>query len=145
MSARHVHSTAGRPARPRLAIVTARLDLDPAVSSRSRTSCPSSSPAPPPTVRPCWRSHPAATSASVGTAEVDLAAVAGQLAAEGADVVVAEGGPSLNGAVSDADLVDELCLTISPRTAGGTSTRLIAGADARRRDYELVSLLTEDD
>jgi riboflavin biosynthesis pyrimidine reductase len=41
--------------------------------------------------------------------------------------VLAEGGPTLNGALAAAGLVDELCLTISPLLAGGDAKRIIAG------------------
>ena len=42
--------------------------------------------------------------------------------------VQAEGGPHLNGALLDADCVDELDLTISPVLGGGTGPRLTASA-----------------
>ena len=48
------------------------------------------------------------------TGRVDLADALGQLAALGAAVVVCEGGPSLNGQLVAAGLVDELCLTLAP-------------------------------
>ena len=49
-------------------------------------------------------------------------------AALGASVVMAEGGPSLNGALVAAGLVDELCLTVSPHLVAGTSARVTHGA-----------------
>ena len=42
--------------------------------------------------------------------------------------VQSEGGPHLNGALLDADCVDELDLTISPVLCGGTGPRLTVGA-----------------
>ena len=43
--------------------------------------------------------------------------------------MVCEGGPTLNGALVAAGLVDELCLTLAPLVAGGDSPRIVAGAD----------------
>jgi 5-amino-6-(5-phosphoribosylamino)uracil reductase len=64
---------------------------------------------------------------TAGREDVDLAAALSALGAGGADAVVAEGGPHLNGSLAGAGLVDELCLTIAPRLVGGDSTRIVAG------------------
>jgi riboflavin biosynthesis pyrimidine reductase len=45
-----------------------------------------------------------------------------------AGVVLVEGGPNTNGQLVAADLVDELCLTVSPRLAGGDGLPIVAGA-----------------
>lgn len=55
------------------------------------------------------------------TAEGVLRAVG----AAGARVVLVEGGPSFNGQVVDAGLVDELCLSISPHLVGGPTPRIV--------------------
>ncbi len=47
----------------------------------------------------------------------------------GARVVVCEGGPSLNAQLVEADLVDEICLTVAPALVGGTSARLARHAE----------------
>jgi riboflavin biosynthesis pyrimidine reductase len=75
-----------------------------------------------------------------GRASVDLRAALGQLEA---DVVLAEGGPSLNGQLLAAHLVDELCLTVAPILAGGDARRIVVGDEAVT-DLELVHLLEED-
>lgn len=59
--------------------------------------------------------------------------------------VQAEGGPGLNGALLDADLFDELDITISPRLVGGDGPRLTVGATEAIRDFRLVQLLADDD
>ena len=59
--------------------------------------------------------------------------------------IMAEGGPSLNGALLEAGLIDELDLTVSPRLVGGSGPRLTTGADERVRDYRLGHLLSDDD
>ncbi len=62
-----------------------------------------------------------------GRGDVDLQAAVRQL--EGT-IVLCEGGPTLNGQLFAAGLVDELCLTISPRVVGGDAHRIIAGPSA---------------
>ena len=62
-----------------------------------------------------------------GERDVDLAAALGALAARGYARVLAEGGPSLNGQLAAAGLLDELCLTVSPLLAGGETKRILAG------------------
>ena len=62
-----------------------------------------------------------------GERDVDLAAALGALAERGFGRVLAEGGPSLNGQLAAAGLLDELCLTVSPRLVGGEAKRILAG------------------
>ena len=80
-------------------------------------------------------------SVRAGHGAVDLASALGQL--EGA-VVLAEGGPSLNGQLAAAGLIDELCLTIAPRLVGGEAKRIVVGAPAGEPMLELAQLLEED-
>ncbi len=73
---------------------------------------------------------------------VDLGAMLGRWPGR---VVLCEGGPSLNGALLGAGLVDEVFVTLSPRLVGGTSARLAHGPlDADPTEWELRHLLTED-
>lgn len=51
-------------------------------------------------------------------------AVIEELARRGARVVLVEGGPSFNGQLFDAGLVDELCLSVSPNLVSGSSARI---------------------
>jgi riboflavin biosynthesis pyrimidine reductase len=62
-----------------------------------------------------------------GERSVDLAAALAELGRRGWRAVLAEGGPSLNGQLAAADLLDELCLTLSPRLAGGGAKRILDG------------------
>ena len=63
-----------------------------------------------------------------GTDDVDLRVALEALADRGARSVLAEGGPSLNGQLASAALLDELCLTISPILVGGDAKRILSGA-----------------
>ena len=64
-----------------------------------------------------------------GERDVDLAFALGALAERGFARVLAEGGPSLNGQLAAVGLLDELCLTLSPRLGGGDAKRILAGPD----------------
>ena len=64
-----------------------------------------------------------------GERDVDLAFALGALAERGFARVLAEGGPSLNGQLAAAGLLDELCLTLSPLLVGGQAKRILAGPD----------------
>ena len=59
--------------------------------------------------------------------------------------VQAEGGPTLNGALFAADVVDEINVTTSPLTVGGTGPRLAAGGADHAHRFELAQLLTDDE
>lgn len=143
---RAARRAAGRtPGVPRLAIVTASLDVD-----LDRLS----GEGPPPLVFTTESSDEArradaATRAEVrvlGRDAVDVSAALRSLRADGVGVVVSEGGPTLNAALVEADLVDEWCVTLAPTVAGGGSPRVVSGAPAvvPPRDLELRSLLTQD-
>ncbi len=76
-----------------------------------------------------------------GIGQVDLAAALGRL---DADFVQAEGGALLNGALSAADVIDELNLTISPQLAGGDGPRVTSGSAQFSRKMRLAHVLEED-
>ena len=61
-----------------------------------------------------------------GETEVDLAAAVAELGARVGPVILAEGGPTLNGQLVAADVLDELCITVSPLVVGGSGGRMIA-------------------
>lgn len=66
-----------------------------------------------------------------GDAEVDVGAAMTELAARGAERVVLEGGPTLNGHM--AGLIDEVCMTIAPVLVGGDGPRIVTGGEETRR------------
>lgn len=82
-----------------------------------------------------------------GTDAVDLTDALSRLGEVGVAprFVQAEGGPTLNGALFAADLIDEINVTTSPLTVGGAGPRLATnGADHAHR-FELAQLLTDDE
>ena len=81
-----------------------------------------------------------------GRDRLDLAAAVarlGEVVGRDVGMVQAEGGPTLNGALVGADLVDELALTLSPMLAGGDASRTVAGAAELRHRFELAHLLVD--
>jgi len=62
-----------------------------------------------------------------GDDSVDMRRAIDALGERDARTVLAEGGPSLNGQLAAAGLIDELCLSLSPRLVGGDSKRILSG------------------
>lgn len=81
-----------------------------------------------------------------GTGRVDFAAAIGRLhqVADGCRVVQAEGGAALNGALIDADVLDEVNVTTSPANVGGSGPRLTTGAGDVRQRFELAQLAVDE-
>jgi riboflavin-specific deaminase-like protein len=117
---------AGRDPVPRVAVVSGRLDLDlgsslftehrPFVLTTEEGAAAASS-----------ALRDAADVLVCGSGRIDPAAAITGLAARGAGVILSEGGPSLNGQLLAADLLDEFCLTLDPSLAGGESGRIVHG------------------
>jgi len=132
---------------PTLVIVSGSLDLDP--GNRALVEAP---------VRPIVLTHsgapddrraalaPVADVIECGASVVDIARGLAALADRGLDHVLCEGGPHLFGALLAADLVDELCLTVSALLAGSGAGRIVADG---RRDIplamRLVHIIAADD
>jgi len=81
-----------------------------------------------------------------GTGGVDLAAAIGRLGeiTDTCRIVQAEGGAALNGALLDADILDELNVTTSPAAVGGSGPRLAADAGDHRHLFELAQLAIDE-
>ncbi len=131
VAARWAGLRAGRPDTPPIAVLSGRLDLDPAgplladAPAGARTIVITAESAPPD------RRAEVARHADViiaGEHEVSAAAAISALASRGYRKVLAEGGPHLLGQLAAAGLLDELCVTISPVLAGGLAGRIIQGA-----------------
>lgn len=86
-----------------------------------------------------------AESVRAGVGDVDMAAAPTEMRRRwGTEVVQAEGGPTLNGLLAAADLIDELNLTVSPQISGGNGPRLTAGAPAMAHRMTLTHVLEDD-
>jgi riboflavin biosynthesis pyrimidine reductase len=121
---------AGRPDTPPIAVLSARLNLDPEgpllaeAPAGARTIVITSESA------PAGRRAQIARRADVitgGQHEVSAAAAVTALAGRGYRDILAEGGPHLLGQLAGVGLIDELCVTISPVLAGGRAGRIIQG------------------
>ncbi len=130
-------------------MVSARLDLDPASSlissapPHARTIVITTAESPP-DLRAGLARH--ADVIVAGEKTVDLKAAVSALADRGHQRLLAEGGPHLFGQLVAADLVDELCLTISPLLAGPASGRIVAGSLAPDDPLPLaLAHIIEDD
>ena len=80
-----------------------------------------------------------------GERDVDLAAALGALAERGFAQVLAEGGPTLNGQLAAAGLLDEVCLTLSPLLVGGDAKRILSGPGLPGGQQWRLSSLCEQD
>ncbi|UYM04775.1 pyrimidine reductase family protein [Solicola gregarius] len=136
----------GLAPRPPIAVVSASLDLPEALVRKDSTAAPTiviTSAAAPADRLAHVREH--CDVVVVGEQTVDLAAIRPALSERGLNRVLCEGGPSLFGALVEADVVDELCLTIAPRLAADGAPRIAIGSVAVDRRLRLEHLLYEDD
>ncbi len=127
---------------PPLVVVSGRLELDP--DSPMFTDAPT---------RPIVLTHDASPEdrrealsehADVlvhGHGVLDLAAAREELAERGLTQLLCEGGPYLLGSLAAADLLDELCLTISPVLAGPGAGRIIDGGVTAPHELALAHVL----
>ncbi len=63
-----------------------------------------------------------------GEHDVDFARAVDLLGGLGVKQILAEGGPTLNGQLARAGLLDELCVTLSPVLVSGDAKRIISGS-----------------
>ena len=121
---------AGRTATPPIAVISGRLDLDPALELLT-VAPPDARTIVITTARIPERQRAAvAEHADVlvaGTEYVDLKTALAGLAARGYQRVLTEGGPHLLGQLTASGLLDELCLTVSPWLAGPGPGRILEG------------------
>lgn len=132
-------AAAGRAARPIIAVVSASLSIDPELELFAD-----------PTYRPIVftvddapraerrRLELVADVITAGTGGVDLDRAMAHLAAAGHRTVLSEGGPSINGQLIAADLIDEWNLTIAPMLVSGDAARAAHGGPVPElRSFEL--------
>jgi riboflavin biosynthesis pyrimidine reductase len=132
---------------PRLAVVTASLELDvttPVFADADRPPIVFTT-----TAAVARRGDAVASGCDLRASDgprVDLGAALRALRHDdGAAVVLVEGGPSINGTLTESGLVDEVCLSLAPLLVGGPSARLAHGAQTGPPEaLELRRVLTAD-
>ena len=136
----------GLPAQPRLAVLSRSLEISPqhpffaeAVVRPLVVTCADA---------PASRREELEAVADVivaGEASVDLTMMRDALAEAGLRQVLCEGGPHVFGALRDAGLVDEVCVTVAPRMVGGSAGRIMRGAREDDSTLRLVHALADDE
>ena len=136
---------AGRTAVPAVVVVSRSLDLDPAgrlfhgdVPTIVVTSSGS-----PPERRAALRA--VADVIEVGDDAVDLAAGLRALRERGVSLALTEGGPTLLAELVDVDLLDELCLTLTPVLGGDPVTMAVPTLLSRPLTRWALASAAEDD
>jgi riboflavin biosynthesis pyrimidine reductase len=75
---------------------------------------------------------------------MDLRRALTALGERGMRHALVEGGPGLNAQLAHARLLDELCLTLSPRVVAGDGPRILAGPELSQPLEPRVIQLLED-
>ncbi|MGJ0204014.1 pyrimidine reductase family protein [Leucobacter sp. gxy201] len=131
-------------AHPRMVIATNAFDLDPAMPVFAQAE-----------QRPLiLTSHVAAARRggdfaavadvlAAGDERLDIAEALRRLPERGLRRVLCEGGPQFFGALLEADLVDEVCLTIAPIFTAGRAGRIAVSAEEVYRRFELLGHLAD--
>lgn len=135
----------GRSPQPRVAIVSASLDLDPRLGVFEN-------PEPPlifTTLSPHddrWRRlSRSAELVHLPAEEPTAEFLVREFSARSWKTVLCEGGARINSLFASAEMLDELCLTISPHLVGGPGPRLLTdGVDDRLRRFRLAHLANDD-
>ena len=130
--------------RPRLAVVSASLDLDFTAPLFHDRPPPLLFTVDAPSANRLAQAEAVAEVHHLGVDRVDLAEAMSRMGQTGAGVVLAEGGPSLNGQLLASGLLDEVCWTISPVLAGGDSSRMAESAPPRLDPLRLERALAHD-
>ncbi|MFG6191176.1 pyrimidine reductase family protein [Nonomuraea sp. JJY05] len=134
----------GRPEVPPIAVITRSLDLD--LDHELFTAAPSRTIVITCEAAPDERRKAAARHSDLivaGGESVDMALAVTELHARGLTRILCEGGPRVNAQLSAQDLVDELCLSISPLLLGGGAARILNG-EAAQVSLRLSQVLEEE-
>ncbi|AWB94778.1 pyrimidine reductase family protein [Agromyces badenianii] len=136
----------GLPEQPRFAVISSSLELDPESALFTEA-----------VTRPIVVTHAAAPTARraaleqvadvlvVGERAVDVSGMLDVFAERGLRRVLCEGGPHLFGSLLEADLVDELCLSLSPMLVAGSAGRIVRGVPELQRRMRLVHAIPAGD
>ena len=115
----------GKADMPRLAVVSGRLDLDPGARLFSKTNLPPLILTGPEADRDRRLSLESVAEVVV-LENLNMETVMGHLSE--AQVILCEGGPSLNAQLAAAGMIDEMNLTVAPLLVGSASKRIVEGA-----------------
>lgn len=131
---------------PPLAVVSSSLELDPSHPFFAQAL-----------VRPLVLTHEHANAerraalarvadiVDCGEDAVEAGVLVHELTARGMAQILSEGGPRLFGTLMAADIVDELCLSLSPMLVGGDAGRIVRDAPEAARPMRLVHALPTRD
>ncbi|WP_344633219.1 pyrimidine reductase family protein [Streptomyces glaucosporus] len=140
-------AAAGQHPAPAIAVVSASLDLDFSLPLFTEPLVPTllvTGAAAPADRQAAAREAGAVVVHAGEGAAVDPARVPAVLAEHGHTRLLTEGGPRLLGRFAAAGVLDELCLTVSPRITGGDASRITDGPGIEApTEYELRSVLEE--
>ncbi|MYE08659.1 MAG: pyrimidine reductase family protein [Acidimicrobiaceae bacterium] len=129
---RRARRAAGRSDRPRLAVVSASLDLDLDLplfaDQRAGDELPVILTGRDAAAGAADRLEPVAEVVRLASVRPQAEEILAELDRRGAEVVLSEGGPSFNAQLADAGVIDELCLSIAPLVTGGAGPRIVHGS-----------------
>jgi len=141
-------AAAGQHPAPAIAVVSAGLDLDFSLPLFTEPLVPTlvlTGAAAPADRQAAARAAGAVVVHAGEGAAVDPARVPGLLAEHGHTRLLTEGGPRLLGQFAAAGVLDELCLTVSPRITAGNASRILDGPGFETPvEYGLHSVLEEE-
>jgi riboflavin biosynthesis pyrimidine reductase len=135
----------GQPPAPPIAVVSRRLDLDPAsdlFSAADRRTLVFTVGSAPADRRAALAE--VADVEVVGDTDADLHRVLSVLAERGLGRVLCEGGPHLLADIVRTGVLDELCYTMTPLVVGGHAARLLDGAPMPPRPWRLAHIIEDD-
>jgi riboflavin biosynthesis pyrimidine reductase len=143
-SAERWRVASGLEPQPVFAVVSASLNLDPAIFADNPVrplllTCTNA-----PTDRRELLSD-VVDIVDCGDTRVDTRRMRAVLAERGLTQVHSEGGPHMLGAMIEEGTIDELCLTLSPRLEGGLARRITDGHPPVPRELTLAHVLTAAD
>ena len=137
----------GRPPTPRIAVVSRSLDFDWSIPLFSTADAQNRAYVITAGTTDRARLDVAREHAEVivaGDTTVDLRQAVSAFHAGGAEVVLCEGGPTLLGELAASDLLDELCLSITPLMGGDPLPLSLAPAGAPLARFVLAHALVDD-